>query len=175
MATTKTNRQAIEKKQKNAFRCQIKKYQEANELLDELSRMIREQKRMNLEAIQQLKVQMRKQKDKNKDVNGNGLSWNDDTPLVELVYSWKMAAFNKMIHSWKKHSRVEINPQETSHFDFDLVFKKNIISDLKLAMKQENVFRVSDAQVITYMSRHSNLGSFDAIKKAIQRLEDVKK
>ena len=123
--------------------------------------------------MKELNKQRLECKEKIRKLKERPVVWDDDTPLIELVFPWKMAAFKKMLRSWIEYSRAEINPDKTSHFDFDPTYKKIIRSDLKSAMKKQgHVFRVSDDQVITYMSRHSNLGSFDAIKKAIQRLKD---
>lgn len=152
MATTKTNRQV------KALRQELVEidleYQECQEIIKKERERMKELNKRRLEC----KEKIRKKK-------ARPVVWDEDTPLNELVIPWKMAAFRNMLKRWGK-------PQETSHFDFDLNLRKDILSDLKSAMKNyEHVFLISDAQIITYMSRHSNLGSFDSIKKAIQRLK----
>ena len=162
MATTKTNRQV------KALRQELVEidleYKECQE------RIKKERERMK-----ELNKQKLEHKEKIRKLKERPVVWDDDTPLIELVIPWKMAAFKKMLLSWMEYSRAEINPDKTSHFDFDPTYKKNILSDLKSAMKKQGcVFKVSDAQVISYMSRHSSLGTFDSIKRAIQRLKEKK-
>lgn len=124
------------------------------------------------EEMEQLRSQKREINEKISKLNNRPIVWDDNTPLIELVIPCKMARFKKMLVGWQKYSRGEINPEKTLYFDFDLVNSKMIISDLKSAMiNNDHLFNVSDRQLIIYMSKHSNLGGFDKIKKTIQRLE----
>ena len=131
-----------------------------------------EAKRKMSEAMKQMKSRKREINEEIKKRSNRPIVWDDNTPLIELVIPCKMARFKKMLVGWQKYSRGEINPEKTLYFDFDLVNSKMIISDLKSAMiNNDHLFNVSDRQLIIYMSKHSNLGGFDKIKKTIQRLE----
>ena len=131
-----------------------------------------EAKRKISEAMKQMKSRKREINEEIKKRSNRPIVWDDNTPLIELVIPCKMARFKKMLVGWQKYSRGEINPEKTLYFDFDLVNSKMIISDLKSAMiNNDHLFNVSDRQLIIYMSKHSNLGGFDKIKKTIQRLE----
>ena len=168
MATTKTNRQT--KKNVEIDR-RINEHREVIKQLRDKIKQLRDEIKVHLKAEEMLLEQKRQQKEK-REMQEHPVVWDDYTPMIKLVFSWKKARFKKMILGWQKYSREEISPDETFHFDFNLVYQKNIISDLKSAMiKNDHLFNVSDRQLILYMLKHSNLGSFDAIKKAIQRQE----
>lgn len=165
MTTKKTKKKTkAEQQEIDKINLQIKQYQEN-------IKQMKEQIRMDQQAVEKLKDEKRKLKE-NKEMHDHPVVWDDYTPMIVLVFSWKKARFKKMVLGWQKHSHREINPEKTFYFDFDLVYQKSVISDLKSAMNKSNpLFMMSNRQLIMYMSKHSNLGSFDAIKKAIQRQE----
>lgn len=145
-----------------------RKMQECQVAMTKMSEAMREMR----ETMKQMKSRKREINEEIKKWSNRPIVWDNNTPLIELVIPCKMARFKKMLVGWQKYSRGEINPEKTFYFDFDLVYSKMIISDLKSAMiNNDHLFNMSDRQLIIYMSKHSNLGGFDKIKKGIQRLE----
>lgn len=159
MATKKTKAKVESLRQKKS---EInRKMQECQEAMKKLR-----------EEMEQLRSQKREINEKISKLNNRPIVWDDNTPLIELVFPYKMARFKKKLRKWQNYSHEIINPHEVTHFNFNLQYQSEIFADLKSAMiKKNNLFNMSDRQLIMYMSKHSNLGSFDKIKKAIQRLE----
>ena len=160
------------RQEKSEINRKMQECQVAMTKMSEAKRKMSEAMREMSEAMKQMKSRKREINEEIKKRSNRPIVWDDNTPLIELVIPCKMARFKKMLVGWQKYSRGEINPEKTLYFDFDLVNSKMIISDLKSAMiNNDHLFNVSDRQLIIYMSKHSNLGGFDKIKKTIQRLE----
>lgn len=170
MATEETKKQKKAKKQQeiDKINLQIKQHLENEKLL---RKQFKEQLLEIQQAVKELKDQKRKLK-RNKKKNNRPVVWDQNTPLIKLVFPERMARFKKMLGKWQNYAHEIINSLEATHFDFDLQYQAQIFTDMKSAMiKKDHIFNMSDRQFILYMSEHSNLGSFDKIKKAIQRLE----
>ena len=160
------------RQEKSEINRKMQECQVAMTKMSEAKRKMSEAMREMSEAMKQMKSRKREINEEIKKRSNRPIVWDDNTPLIELVIPCKMARVKKMLVGWQKYSRGEINPEKTLYFDFDLVNSKMIISDLKSAMiNNDHLFNVSDRQLIIYMSKHSNLGGFDKIKKTIQRLE----
>jgi hypothetical protein len=110
MATTKTNRQSDATRQKEA---------KLNRQIEEERRVIKQLKdelKAHQKVEEQLVDQKRKLK-KNKKKHAYHIVWDDNTPLIELVFPWKMARYKKMLGKWQNYSHEMINPLEVTHFN----------------------------------------------------------
>lgn len=121
MATKKT------KKQLNSLR------QEKSEINRKLKECQEEMKKLR-ETMKQLNGQKQEIIKKIRKLNDRPIVWDDNTPLIELVIIWRMARFKKMLSKWQNYSHEMINPNEVTHFNFDLQYQSEIIADLKSSM-----------------------------------------
>lgn len=98
-------------------------------------------------------------------------TWDDHTPMVELVRTGMRKEFKQMIDAWQMFSEVEIDYRETSNFDFKMIGKPGIIRALSKALHQK-VFNSSNNEVFRYLSEHSNLGEWKTLKREELRYRD---
>ena len=100
--------------------------------------------------------------------------WDEDTPLIRLVNLSQLEQYKALIREWEKRSTEIIDPSKTSHFTFLPNRKWYVTSTLaNVLSRTPPVFKVSTLQLCQYLSEHSNLGSVDAIRKAVQRAQKV--
>lgn len=97
--------------------------------------------------------------------------WDDHTPLVSLVRTGMRKEFKQMTDVWQMFSEVKIDYRTTANFDFKLVGKPGIIRALSKAL-QLKVFGSSNNEVFRYISKHSNLGEWETIKREELRYRD---
>lgn len=103
-------------------------------------------------------------------INEKPASWDDSTPMIKLVHPCHLKKFKELITAWKKVSELPIDIKKTYWFDFKPDSKPYIMRTLKNVQAHgTKVFNISERQLFLYLESHSNLGSFDCIKKAYQR------
>lgn len=101
-------------------------------------------------------------------------TWDDNTPMIRLVNLSQMEHFLALMNDWQKRSAETINPKKTSLFTFFPERKSHAIRALALVLTRDiSVFRVSTVELFRYLSAHSNLGSSEAIRKALLRAKDA--
>ena len=94
-------------------------------------------------------------------------SWDNETPLYKLVNLQQFAYYQLMIAEWQKRTTDNLNPRKTTFFLFPPHLKYYVFRALATALAQTPpVFNV-------YLAEHSNLGTTESIKKALQRLKNV--
>lgn len=99
-------------------------------------------------------------------------TWDENTPFFRLVNLSQLEQYKALIREWQKRSTEIIDPLKTSHFTFLPKRKYYVTSTLaNMLSRTPPVFKVSMLQLCQYLSEHSNLGSVDAIRKAIQRVQ----
>ncbi len=97
-------------------------------------------------------------------------AWDDSTPMIKLVYSCHLKKFKELITAWQKVSEVPIDIKKAYRFDFKPDSKAYVIRNLKNILAHgTKVFNINERQLFLYLESHSNLGTFDCIKKAYQR------
>ncbi|MBR1502992.1 MAG: hypothetical protein IJ618_03800 [Prevotella sp.] len=104
----------------------------------------------------------------------NPVEWNQDTPLCDLVHSVYLDSFKKMLAEWQKQSEDSIDIKTANHFVFNPTYKHKVFLALKQAMVNNSnppFFRNSGRNMCLYLETHSNLGSVDSIRKALQRCQ----
>lgn len=100
--------------------------------------------------------------------------WDNDTPLSRLVNPQRRDAYNNMIREWQRQSKEELIPSKTIRFLFIPTFKWHVIRALANVLTQDPpVFKVSTLQLCRYLAKHSNLGTAEGIKKALQRMKKI--
>jgi hypothetical protein len=101
-------------------------------------------------------------------------SWDNETPLYKLVNLQQFAYYQLMIAEWQKRTTDNLNPRKTTFFLFPPHLKYYVFRALATALAQTPpVFNVSTLQLCRYLAEHSNLGTTESIKKALQRLKNV--
>ena len=96
--------------------------------------------------------------------------WDDDTPMIRLVNLHQLEHFKALMTDWQKRSTETINPKETSHFTFLPNARSHAIRALAVVLaKNPPVFEISTRKLCLYLGVHSNLGTPENIKKALQR------
>ena len=101
-------------------------------------------------------------------------AWDDDTSLSRLVNLQQFAYYQLMIAEWQKRTTDNLNPLKTNFFSFPPHLKHYVFRALATALAQTPpVFNVSTLQLCRYLAEHSNLGTTESIKKALQRLKNV--
>ncbi|MBO4607326.1 MAG: hypothetical protein J5682_05455 [Prevotella sp.] len=89
--------------------------------------------------------------------------------LVPLAFE---SQFITMMKEWEKHTTHTIQPMKASHFNFVQEQKWYVIRALAvLLVKDWHVFKVSTSELCRYLESHSNLGSQEAIRKAVLRMK----
>ena len=100
--------------------------------------------------------------------------WDAATPLARLVNLQQFAYYQLMIAEWQKRTTDNLNPRKTTFFLFPPHLKYYVFRALATALAQTPpVFNVSTLQLCRYLAEHSNLGTTESIKKALQRLKNV--
>lgn len=103
-------------------------------------------------------------------------SWDNETPLYKLVNLQQFAYYQLMIAEWQKRTTDNLDPRKTTFFSFPPHLKHYVFRALATALAQTPaVFHVSTLQLCRYLAEHSNLGTTESIKKALQRLKNVGK
>lgn len=121
-------------------------------------------------AINQLRARRRALLEKHK--KRRRCLWDADTPMRKLVPLAFESHFITMMKEWEKHTTHTIQPMKASHFNFIQKRKWYAIRALAIMlMKDKRVFKISILQLCKYLEGHSNLGSQESIRKAIQRLK----
>ena len=124
--------------------------------------------------ISQLMARKREILEANKPKRRRRCPWDEDTPLIRLVNLSQLEQYKALIREWEKRSTEIIDPSKTSHFTFLPNRKWYVTSTLaNVLSRTPPVFKVSTLQLCLYLSEHSNLGSVDAIRKAVQRAQKV--
>lgn len=100
--------------------------------------------------------------------------WDADTPMIRLVNLQQLEHFKTLISDWQKRATDAIDITKTSQFTFQIKLKWHAIHALAVVLtKDPPVFKVSTRDLCRYLSTHSNLGSPEAIKKALQRVKNT--
>ena len=121
-------------------------------------------------VINQLKARRREILEKHK--KRRRCLWDENSPFIRLVNLSQLEQYKALIREWQKRSTEIIDPLKTSHFTFLPKRKYYVTGTLANMLSQTPpVFKVSTLQLCRYLSEHSNLGSVDAIRKAIQRVQ----
>ena len=101
-------------------------------------------------------------------------AWDDDTPLSRLVNLQQFGYYQLMIAEWQKRTTDNLDPRKTTFFSFPPHLKHYVFRALATALAQTPaVFHVSTLQLCRYLAEHSNLGTTESIKKALQRMKNV--
>ncbi len=121
-------------------------------------------------VINQLKARRREILEKHK--KRRRCLWDSDTPMRKLVPLAFESQFITMMKEWEKHTTHTIQPMKASHFNFVQEQKWYVIRALAvLLVKDWHVFKVSTSELCRYLESHSNLGSQEAIRKAVLRMK----
>ena len=124
--------------------------------------------REHQQVINQLRAQREEMLERHK--HRRRCLWDDDTPMIRLVNLHQLEHFKALMTDWQKRSTETINPKESSHFTFLPNRKWHAIHALAIVLANDiPVFKVSTRQLCRYLSEHSNLGTPEGIKKALQR------
>ena len=79
-----------------------------------------------------------------------------------------------MIAEWQKRTTETLNPRKATFFTFPPYLKHYVFRALAAALATTPpVFKVSTLQLCRYLAEHSDLGTAESIKKALQRLKKV--
>ena len=101
-------------------------------------------------------------------------TWDDDTPLYRLVNLSQLEHFKTLISDWQKRTTGTIDIKKTSLFTFFPERKPHAIRALALVLARDiPVFKVSTVELCRYLSAHSNLGTPEAIRKALLRAKEA--
>ena len=101
-------------------------------------------------------------------------TWDDDTPLYRLVNLSQLDHFKTLISDWQKRTTGTIDIKKTSLFTFFPERKPHAIRALALVLTRDiPVFKVSTVELCRYLSAHSNLGTPEAIRKALLRAKEA--
>jgi hypothetical protein len=89
------------------------------------------------------------------------------TKLIDMTQFERLKA---ILTEWQPYSKTTILPKRTTHFEFDVAYRKMIVLALKDGWDGDvPLFVVSQRQVLKYLSMHSNLGKLDTLKKILYR------
>ena len=102
--------------------------------------------------------------------------WDDYSPLKTLVYPYAYdTTYKEMIKAWQKYSVKEILPLHSYRFEFDILHQEDVIRALDTALSSiAPTFKVRKCSLFRYLSTHSNLGSYEAIRKMLYRASKKK-
>lgn len=95
-----------------------------------------------------------------------------NTPWIHLVHQFYYDDFNEMISKWQEESAGKIEIRQPTYITFKPGSKSFIIRTLvKHVIKHQEpeFFKISDRMLFSYLATHSNLGSFESIKRAFYR------
>lgn len=96
--------------------------------------------------------------------------WDNDSPMTKLINMSQFERLKIILVEWQAYSIITIVPKRTTYFEFDLAYRKIIVLALKNGWKGSvPLFKVSQRQVLKYLSMHSNLGKVDTLKKILYR------
>jgi hypothetical protein len=96
--------------------------------------------------------------------------WEDDSPMTKLIDMSQFDRLRTILTEWQAYSNTTIIPKRTTHFEFDIAYRKTIVLALKDGWDGDvPLFLVSQRQVLKYLSVHSNLGKLDTLKKILYR------
>ena len=99
-------------------------------------------------------------------------TWDSETPLYRLVNLQQFANYQLMIAEWQKRTTDTLDPRKTTFFSFPPHLKHYVFRALATALAiTPAVFHVSTLQLCHYLAEHSNLGTAESIKKALQRIK----
>lgn len=98
-------------------------------------------------------------------------TWDDYSPLKTLVYPYAYdTTYKEMIEVWQKYSVKEIIPLHSYRFEFDILHQEDVIRAMDTALSSiAPTFKVRKCTLCRYLSTHSNLGSYEAIRKMLYR------
>ena len=127
--------------------------------------------REHQQVINQLRAQREEMLERHK--HRRRCLWDDDTPMIRLVRLPQLEHFKTLLENWKKHTADTIDTSKTSSFTFLPNRKWHAIHALAIVLANDiPVFKVSTCQLCRYLSEHSNLGTPEGIKKALQRAKN---
>lgn len=127
--------------------------------------------REHQQVINQLRAQREEMLERHK--HRRRCLWDDDTPMICLVRLPQLEHFKTLLENWKKHTADTIDTSKTSSFTFLPNRKWHAIHALAIVLANDiPVFKVSTRQLCRYLSEHSNLGTPEGIKKALQRAKN---
>jgi len=99
--------------------------------------------------------------------------WDDDTPMIRLVNLHQLERFKTLLENWKKHVTDTIDTSKTSKFTFLPNHKWHAVRALAIVLQGDvPLFKVSTREFCRYLAVHSNLGTPESIKKALQRAKN---
>ncbi len=96
----------------------------------------------------------------------------DNTPWIHLVHQCYYGDFNEMISKWQGESAEKIEIRQPTYITFKPGSKSFIIRTLvKHVIKHQEpeFFKISDRKLFSYLATHSNLGTFESIRRAFYR------
>ena len=159
---------AKEKKNKKAEarKIEIKEIdRQINEFAEKIKLNLEENKEYR-KSIEELKSRKRKLKNHGK----SPFSWDNDTPMIKLIDMSQLHKFKKLFDIWQQFSDEKLDLKTTARFVLKLAHKKEIVLALDETWKDGvPLFKVSERQVLIYLSEHSNLGKAETLKKIISR------
>ena len=135
--------------------------------VEEINRQIKE--------LRKLIKQRQERKRELKEQHGVKPKWDVSTPFFKFVNETQIDRYNDMLKGWEPYLKEGIgtNIKKHNYFKFDLKKAGDmaiVIRYLKKAQTHDpKVFILSERGLCSYLSEHSNLGSVDRIKKALQR------
>lgn len=135
----------------------------------------------NNRTIKELQGQIKQLLDRNRELKRQNTkhrtpTWDEYTPLKVLVYSYAYnTTYKEMIATWQKFSVKEIIPQYSYRFDFCILHVEEVIIAINKALNSTApTFKVRKCALCRYLSTHSNLGNYEAIRKMLYRVSKKK-
>lgn len=90
--------------------------------------------------------------------------------MTKLIDMSQFDRLRTILAEWQAYSKTTIIPKRTTRFEFDIAYRKMIVLALKDGWDGDvPLFKVSQRQVLKYLSMHSNLGKLDTLKKILYR------
>lgn len=147
-------------KQKNALKLEV----------DKINRQLKEISKKRKELLNS-KRELYEQNTKHRTP-----TWDDFSPLKTLVYPYAYdTTYKEMIETWQKYSVKEILPLHSYRFEFDILHQEDVIRALNTALSSiAPTFKIRKCTLCKYLSTHSNLGSYEAIRKMLYRASKKK-
>ena len=96
----------------------------------------------------------------------------ENTPWIHLVHQCYYGDFNEMISKWQRDAAEKIEIRQPTYITFKPGSKSFIIRTLvKHVIKHQEpeFFKISDRMLFSYLATHSNLGTFESIRRAFYR------
>ena len=123
-------------------------------------------------VINQLKARRREIIEKNK--KRRRCLWNENTPFSRLVNLQQLDSFKTLMDKWNSLTTETINPSKTSQFHFKPDKRSQAILAVALVLRHDiPVFKVGTSELSRYLSAHSNLGTPEAIRQALYRMQKM--